>query len=427
MLNSESMTKEIRNVNEKMPLRVLWIAQGCSLQDDKENLGLSGRMESIMTRYCGDRIRLAVAYMADGVHESKFTQNDIVYYAADSNLGVGLEDHEWERSKAELLRIIDDFHPDIIQCFGSEWPYGLIAENVAIPVVIHMMGFLNIYFLSVNMANGTPDLIPVKRNKLLEKYQRNKIPESKVDRCKRYERRVMSSNRYFFGRTNWDKNIVRYYSPNSRYFHVPEMIKPYIYDAAGQWKYHYKRRIKLFSLSSADDRKGNEIILRTAEILKNILHLNVLWKVAGQKDSLIMFEQRTGIKHQDVGIKLIGMIGSKEIVEEMKSADLCIHPSIMDNSPHSVCEAQLVGCPIIASNVGGVSDLVSDGETGFLYPYNEPHTLAFMIANLYQDEDLLTRISENEVRTAKSRHDPEAIASTMLHSYETIIEDYRHG
>ena len=421
------MTEEIRNVNENKPLRVLWIAQSCSLQDDEENPGLTGRMERILTRYCGDRIRLAVAYMADGIHESKFTQNDIVYYAADSNLGVGLDDQEWERGKTELLRIIDDFHPDIIQCFGSEWPYGLIAENVDIPVVIHMMGFLNIYFLSIHMANRFPTRKIGKRQRLKKLLLREQPRESVENRCQRFERRVMSSNKYFFGRTKWDRNIVRYYSPDSRYYHVPEMIKPYIYNASGQWKYHYQNRIRIFSLSSADDRKGNEIILRTAEILKNVLNLKVDWKIAGHKDSLFRFEQRTGIRHEDVGIDLIGMIGSKEIVEELKAADLCVHPSIMDNSPHSICEAQLVGCPVIASNVGGVPDLISDGETGFLYPYNEPHTLAFMIADLYQDEEQLTKISDNEVRMAKTRHDPEVIAKSMLHSYEKVIEDYHHA
>ena len=55
----------------KRPLKVLWIAQSCSLQDDVENPGLTGRMESVLTPFFGDRVQLAVAYMADGRHSKK--------------------------------------------------------------------------------------------------------------------------------------------------------------------------------------------------------------------------------------------------------------------------------------------------------------------------------------------------------------------
>jgi len=291
-----------------------------------------------------------------------------------------------------------------------------------------MMGFLNIYYLSIQMArreSGQPVRLKNRIKAVLRGMIRHDPPkEDDIDRCKTAELRVMRSNRFFFGRTEWDRNIVRYYSPGARYFHIPEIVKPGIYDAAGQWRYHFKDRLRLFSLSSADDRKGNEIILYTAEILKNFLGLEVEWRVAGHSEFFPYFEQRTGIRHEDVNITLIGMIGSGEIIEELKNADFFVHPSIMDNSPHAVCEAQLVGCPVLASNVGGIPDLVKDGETGFLYPYNEPHTLAFLIANLLHEKQMLSEISGKEVLTARTRHDPERIAGLMLQAYETIAEEY---
>ena len=444
----------------------MWIAQGCSLQDDAKNPGLTGRMESVLTPFFGDRIQLAVAYMADGKHSQKMRRGGIEYYSVDADLRVGITDRDWERAREQLLCVIRDFCPDLIQCFGSEWPYGMIAEVVNIPVEVHLMGFLNIYYLSIHMARGDiwkkqsavrkkpleawPEKphSPVKPQQMQE-IQVNKetigeaieesigktieettreaigetVEETVEDRCRRFERRVMAASRFFFGRTQWDRNIARYYSPGSRYFHVPEVIKPSIYKALGQWKYQQRSRLRLFSLSSGDDRKGNEIILRTAEILKYLLGLDLEWRVAGSRDFIPYYEQRTGIMHEDVGIELLGMIGSEEIIEEMRSADLFVHPSIMDNSPNTVCEAQLIGCPVIASNVGGLPDLVENGKTGFLYPYNEPHTLAFMIANLRGDKKLLSEISKNEVTEARRRHDPQMIAEVMFRAYETIVKN----
>ena len=111
-------------------MRVLWIAQSCSLQDEENNPGLTGRTEQVLTAFGADRVRLAVAYMADGRHESRLTERGIDFYAVDAELGVGITDEAWERARAELLRVIGEFRPDLIQCFGAEWPYGLIAEDL---------------------------------------------------------------------------------------------------------------------------------------------------------------------------------------------------------------------------------------------------------------------------------------------------------
>ena len=383
-----------------------------------------------MNQYLAGRIRLALAYMADGIHEKKAVQNGIEYYAVGGDMRVGSSEAGWEKARSDLLRVCEAFQPDIIQCFGAEWPYGLIAESVDVPVVIHMMGFLNIYYLSIQMARGYDRAKPGKIGRLKRMIKRFLSPapakETEIERQAAVERRVMCANRYFLGRTAWDRNIVKYYSPGSLYFHVPEMIKPGIYEAAGQWQYHAGEKIRLFSLSSADDRKGNEIILRTADILKSVLRLDIEWRVAGSKDFFPAFEKRTGISHEDVGIRLLGMITGEEIIEEMKAADLFIHPSIMDNSPHAVCEAQLIGTPVIASNVGGVKDLVEDETTGFLYPYNEPHTLAFLIANIHADREKLTLVSKNAEKAARERHDPERIALSLFQTYQSIIKDY-HG
>ena len=122
-----TMSEKQKTENEKSPVKVLWIAQSCSLQDDKENPGLTGRMEPVMNRYPAGRIRLAVAYMADGIHEKKFTKDGIDYFAVDGNMRVGSSEADWETARRDLMRVCEDFQPDIIQCFGAD-PYDGIFE-----------------------------------------------------------------------------------------------------------------------------------------------------------------------------------------------------------------------------------------------------------------------------------------------------------
>lgn len=421
-------------------IKLLYLASTCLLQEKPDDMGLTTRHEYVLTHYAKDRVQVAIAYGADGEHEDLVMREGVSYYAVHGKMGIGLSEEEWAITRKELLRVIDAYQPDVIHAFGSEWPYARIAEDTNVPVIVHVMGFLNIYYPSIEMAHGQTciQLPPVGRKKRLilraffsswlrhqqqveENEQRTK---DAVARVSEDERRLMAKNHYFFGRTNWDRNLVRYYAPSGKYYHVEEAVKPSILEQAGTWKYHAGETLRLFTLSSGDDRKGNEIILRTAKILKELLGLSFEWIVAGSKDFFPAFEKRCGIQHEDVNIQLIGMIDTVRIIDEMQKADFFIHPSIMDNSPHSICEAQLIGCPVIASNVGGVPDLVKHDETGLLYPYNEPHTLAFLIGNYYRSEEELTRISSSEVAEAVRRHDPKTLADEMVSAYRCVIEEH---
>ena len=405
-------------------MRVLWIVMGCSLQDRENNPCLTSRYERAFTEYAPD-VKLGLAYANDGKHDDKIVQNGITYYAVHSDMSIGISEEQWEQAKAELLRIIDDFKPDVIQCFGAEWPYGRIAEATPVPVIIHMMGFLNIYYMSLDMVHGRScadkERLRTRIRRTLSgmikgtgPYVRPEVPRAEE------ERRVMAVNRYFHGRTEWDRNIVKYYSPGSEYFHVAELAKPSVYAAAGTWDPCRDGKLRLFTCSSGDDRKGNGIILQTAKILKELMNIDFVWKVAGNREYFSMYEKRTGIRSEDVNVEPIGNVDDPEIIEELSKADFFIHPSIMDNSPHALCEAQLIGCPVIASNVGGIPQLVSDGETGWLYPYNEPHTLAFLIGNLREDKALLEAVSKRETETALKRHDPKTITGELINVYERI-------
>ncbi len=401
-------------------MKVLWITQFCTLQDDPGNQSFFARQERVVVEHCRDRIQLAVAFMADETYREPLIRDGISYYPIHARLEVGIDEVAWDQARTALLQVIDDFQPDLIQCFGSEWPYGAIAESTSVPVVIHMMGFLNAYLPAIAMVKRHPPVHPIKKA-IVDLLFREPSASDPANEQMAFERRVMGANHFFLGRTKWDESIVRYYSPGAHYYSVPEAVKTDIYYTSERWRFHRQGKLRLFSLSSGDDRKGNEIILRTAKLLKEVLGLDFEWRVAGHPSFFPPYEAWTGIDHRDVNLELLGWIGNRQIVEELCAADLFIHPSILDNSPHAVCEAQLIGCPVIASQVGGVPQHVEDGVTGWLYPYNEPHALAFLIADLYQNEELLSQVSKNEIEISHRRHDPAGIAKALLLAYEDVI------
>lgn len=179
--------------------------------------------------------------------------------------------------------------------------------------------------------------------------------------------------------------------------------------------------MRIVTISSASSLKGNDLILRSAQILKEF-GFDFEWRVAGSKDSFKFFESILGISHENLNIKLLGMLNAENVAKELSEADVYVHTAIIDNSPNSLCEAQYLGCPIVSSYVGGIPQLIEDGKTGFFYPYNEPHTLAFKLMSLFNQEKVLKQVSNNEKNVATKRHDDKAIFEQLYGVYKELLQ-----
>lgn len=405
-----------------------------SLYDEAKIGGWVSSLENIIKTY-NKNITLGIVFEYQK-SQLKIFRDGVTYYPVNLALStkeklgnkLGIYDR-WKALRPYYLNAIEDFKPDIIQCFGSEWPYGLVTEGINIPVVIHMQGFLNINNKMSEMAFGSNDyriLYGVNIYRLLG-LKKGRSVSAKAESA---ERNVMRMNRYFMGRTEWDKKIVRYYSPNSKYYYCPEAIRPAIYNSQVKWEYDARhmdrdKKMRIVTISQAGDLKGNEIILKTADFLKNQMNFNFEWRVAGNTSTISKYEFKSAIDHKNVGIELLGMISAVDVAKELKNAEVYVHPSIIDNSPNSLCEAQLIGTPVIATNVGGIPQLVEDRKSGLLYPYNEFHTLAFMLMDIHGKKELLEKMSKNEIIISHERHDPQRLSETIEEIYSNIIMDYR--
>ena len=77
-----------------------------------------------------------------------------------------------------------------------------------------------------------------------------------------------------------------------------------------------------------------------------------------------------------------GMLGREELRSQFEQADMLALPTHEDNCPMVVLEAQAAGAPVIASNVGGVPDLIEDGVTGLLVNPENPETFYTAVERL---------------------------------------------
>ena len=144
------------------------------------------------------------------------------------------------------------------------------------------------------------------------------------------------------------------------------------------------------------------------------------WKVFGNVAPKF-FEKITSIKTEDAGVTLAGVATAAQLVDAMGHASMYIHPSYIDNSPNSVCEAQLLGAAVVATSVGGVPSLIEDGQTGFLVRKGNHEEMAERIVAMYRNKELLRRVGRQARAVALERHDRAKIAADLLEIYRKIV------
>ncbi len=85
----------------------------------------------------------------------------------------------------------------------------------------------------------------------------------------------------------------------------------------------------------------------------------------------------------------------EKTMEILKSSNILIVPSRMESIPQVIKEAFYLKIPVIATNVGGVSEIILDHETGILIPPENPSKMLYTINSLLDDKELQKKLTQN--------------------------------
>lgn len=411
-------------------MRILWFSPTpllyCSHSNSHNGGGWIASLESIVREV--EEVELGVAFMHAGA--SFNDKRDGVSYYSITPQKKSLADKLLRKSSkscvTKYLKIVDDFKPDLIQIFGSENDFGSICAHTNIPVVIHMQGCLPAYHNALFPVGMNSSDFFLRGGLRLQRRLMGILSEGTFRRRAEREIKTIQSCRYFMGRTHWDRALVRLFNPTAEYFHCDEALRDSFVNCTKSWSVENLSdgKLKIISVISNPWYKGVDLILKTAKLLRQFTDIDFEWRVYGVSD-IRFFENKYGIKAADVEVKVCGSVSSEKLVEALVGSSVYVHPSYIDNSPNSICEAQILGLPILATNVGGVSSIVDDGKTGFLFPANDPYTLADLIKRLTVDSSLAQRLGSAAKDRALHRHNPEMIKSSLMAIYKKVITDNR--
>lgn len=413
----------------KNKIKVLWFSINSSLYTSLDGTkaghgGWIGSLECIVRNH--DDIQLAIAFEhKDGCFKS--VQGGVTYYPMQTiktkkdSLKRHYNAKEEEKQVIPIcMKVIDDYKPDVIHIFGSEWCFGLLKQYTHIPIVIHIQGSIPPY-----QNSSLPPAI--SHFSILKSYKWNLkkiigyyISCRNQDIKKKREEKILSSVNNFMGRTEWDYNLVKLYNPNANYFFCDEALNTVFVNSQEHWQPKRKECLKLLTVG-AHFLKGIDVVYKTAELLTKHWTTSFEWHIIGEPyHDTDVVENKLGVSAEKLNIKYLGYMTAEEIKRELLECDFYVHPAYAENSPNSICEAQIMGVPVIATYCGGIPSLVSHRKTGFLYPENDPYSLCSAIIQLKNDQHLQEAISKNEIVEASSRHNVEKIYRSLCATYMKI-------
>jgi glycosyltransferase involved in cell wall biosynthesis len=111
-------------------------------------------------------------------------------------------------------------------------------------------------------------------------------------------------------------------------------------------------------------------------------------------------------------VRFLGPQPRERVLETVAAADALLLSSTWENFPHAVVEALSVGTPVIATRVGGVAEVVRDGENGLLVPPGDASALAEAIRTFFADAELRERLSAGAADSA-AEYAPDRIYSQL--------------
>jgi glycosyltransferase involved in cell wall biosynthesis len=134
--------------------------------------------------------------------------------------------------------------------------------------------------------------------------------------------------------------------------------------------------------------------------------------IAGEGPDREQLEQRAAELGIAQRVSFLGAQPREQIVELFRAADATILSSSWENFPHTVVEALAAGTPVLAMSVGGVAEVVRDGENGLLVPAGDTVALGEVVRRYFGDASLRDRL-RGAAAGSVARYAPERVLGEL--------------
>lgn len=309
-----------------------------------------------------------------------------VFYGYTENLDT--PEHYDEHLVQRFQEILNDFRPDIVHIFGTEFPHALAMVRAFQKPERTLVGMQG---LCAAIADTYMAELPykVQRARTFRDIVRR---DSLKDQQRKYyaraenEKETLRQVLHITGRTTFDREGTAAIQPDAVYHLLNETLRPEFYE--GRWDLNSVERHSIFLSQGDYPLKGFHFVLQAMpEILRHFPDAKLYVagnSVIGNVGGVIprkKLPEPVWISAYGVYLKrliregnleghviMLGSLDAQQMKQRYQKSHVFVCPSVVENSPNSLCEAMLLGMPVAASRAGGIPDLTKNGEEGLLFP-----------------------------------------------------------
>ena len=337
--------------------------------------------------------------------------------------------------------ILEKEKPDVVHIYGTEFPHSVSMFHAAGPdrTVVTIQGSM-IYYKD-NVYAGLQERLcrDTRLHKLLRtlhcggdsiELQKKRYEERAV-----YETEVLRHATYINGGSEWGNAVGRSVNPDCITFDCKLILRDSFYDGP-RWSLDRCEPHSIYVLHSYPI-KGFHKFLEALPIVVRKYPDTKVYVVS----SKLRYRNYSGLKakvmdaapdydwliqkqieshHLQKHLVSLGRLEEAEVKETMLKCHVYVSPSSIENQSTTLGEAMILGVPSVASCVGAIQEMISDGTDGFLYPFHEPYILANQILRIFDNPELAQQFSERGHAHAASTYNRERNGENLIHMYEAI-------
>jgi len=307
-----------------------------------------------------------------------------------------------------LVRLIRSINPDIVHGEGQD-RQALAALGAGFPTVITPHGVL--FIESRMMRRHALDVAGALKRYLINDMEREVFRRARdMIIISRYLPQIYGT--MLQARTHFIENPI-----DQEFFQLPRSPE------AGRL---------LFVGTVVPRKRVQDIVTAVAQLLsmpegassdgqwRSALQLRIAGPLmdAGSEALLRSTIESTGLQRRVI---LLGPVSQSQLLDEYARAQILVLASKEETAPQVIAQAMACGLPTVASAVGGIPDMVREGETGLMFPFSDTQALAKQLFRLLNDAQLREAMERRIVVEGRERFHPDSVAAQTVAVYREIL------
>jgi glycosyltransferase involved in cell wall biosynthesis len=206
------------------------------------------------------------------------------------------------------------------------------------------------------------------------------------------------------------------------------------YETSMSWNIRTCNHHTFLFVGRFDERKGGDLVLRAfVELGRMMPEVRLLFVgpdkgIRTSSGLVVSYEHFVRANVPEAlrsRIEFCGPLGHADVMELRTKCFATIFPSRYEVAPYAILEAMSLGCPLVATSVGGIPEVIQNRRSGLLISPENEKAIAAACRDLITNPDLAAKLGHRAWLDCRERYEPMLIAKQTIAAYEQAIDAFK--